>query len=261
MEYCGDMVTCRCTAGATTALLEFGTLTALTGDTRFLRKAHCAVLALHGRRSKSTGLVGSTIDIQTGSWLNPMSGLGAGVDSYYEYLFKAYELFGTQRYLSMFEKAYAAIIKHHLSRLPLGLAVNVHMETLDVSNHWVDSLGAFFPGLQVLYGDISGAVASHEVYFAIWRKYAAMPERWNWASKNAEIPLYPLRPEFAESTYLLYRATKDDYYLRVGVKILEGIAKHSTAKCGCTSDRHFSCILYSSACVDSPSHSRRCNSA
>ena len=148
----------------------------------------------------------------------PQAGLGAGVDSYYEYLLKAYELFGAPQYLVMFDQAYAAILKHHLNNRPPGLAVNVHMETLEVSNQWVDSLGAFFPGLQVGYGDVAGAVASHELYFAIWRKYAALPERWNWASRSAEIKLYPLRPEFAESTYLLYRATKDDYYLRVGVR-------------------------------------------
>lgn len=34
---------------------------------------------------------------------------------------------------------------------------------------------------------------------------------------------YPLRPELAESTYHLYRATKNPYYLHVGVEILDSI--------------------------------------
>ena len=33
-------------------------------------------------------VTGNVINIQTGKWEGHMSGLGAGIDSYYEYLFK-----------------------------------------------------------------------------------------------------------------------------------------------------------------------------
>lgn len=38
-----------------------------------------------------------------------------------------------------------------------------------------------------------------------------------------DVAFYPLRPELAESTYHLYRATKNPYYLHVGVEILNSI--------------------------------------
>jgi mannosidase alpha-like ER degradation enhancer 1 len=65
-----------CTSGATTLLLEFGALSHYTGDMKYFRVAHAALSAVWQRRSRSTGLVGSTINIQTGSWINTMAGIG-----------------------------------------------------------------------------------------------------------------------------------------------------------------------------------------
>jgi len=41
-----------------------------------------------------------------------MSGIGAGVDSFYEYLIKSYILFGEQEDLEMFKDFYTNIMKH-----------------------------------------------------------------------------------------------------------------------------------------------------
>jgi len=60
----------------------------------------------------------------------------------------------------------------------------------------------------------------------------ALPERWNWQLKQPDILFYPLRPEFAESTYLLYQATKNPFYLRVGEAIVESLNKFALAPCG-----------------------------
>lgn len=38
---------------------------------------------------------------------------------------------------------------------------------------------------------------------------------------------YPLRPEFVESTYLLYTATRDPFYLAVGREILQSLQKYA----------------------------------
>ena len=42
----------------------------------------------------------------------------------------------------------------------------------------------------------------------------------------------PLRPELAESTYLLFKATGDPFYLDVGAKIVESLNTHARVKCG-----------------------------
>jgi hypothetical protein len=43
---------------------------------------------------------------------------------------------------------------------------------------------------------------------------------------------YPLRPELAESTYWLYRATRDPLYLHVGRDIVASIQYGATCPCG-----------------------------
>lgn len=49
------------------------------------------------------------VNIQTGHWVGKQSGLGAGLDSFYEYLLKSYILFGEEDDLHMFNAAYRSI--------------------------------------------------------------------------------------------------------------------------------------------------------
>jgi mannosidase alpha-like ER degradation enhancer 1 len=137
-----------CTAGAGTLLLEFGVLGRLVGDPTYELVARRAALALWRHRSPMTGLLGSVIDMQTGAWLDQNSGLGAGSDSFLEYLFKAYILFGRPEYLSLFTKLYSRSVLY--SRDPnVPVFLNVNMHTGKLSNTWIDSLQAFIPALQV----------------------------------------------------------------------------------------------------------------
>ena len=59
----------------------------------------------------------------------------------------------------------------------------------------------------MLYGDIDEAICSHAVYYGIWQRYGALPERFNWKLRAPDVKFYPLRPEFSESTYLLYQVS------------------------------------------------------
>eukprot|EP00051_Salpingoeca_urceolata_P018409 m.258201 g.258201 ORF g.258201 m.258201 type:complete len:682 (+) comp19186_c0_seq9:631-2676(+) len=220
-----------CTAGAGTLLLEFGMLSRLVGDPMFESLARRALLALWRRRHPDTGLLGSNIDIQSGKWIDTTSGFLAGVDSIYETVFKAFVLLGRPEYWKLFCALVVPALEHSRYNHP-PLFLNVHMATGDVANQWIDSLQAFLPALQVLYGDLESAVFSHAVWAALWRKYGAMPERFNWQTKQVAFGIYPLRPEFAESTYHLYRATKDPFYLRVGAAMLRDIERHAKVRCG-----------------------------
>ena len=58
---------------------------------------------------------------------------------------------------------------------------------------------------QVLIGDVEDAICLHAFYYAIWKRYGALPERYNWQLQAPDVLFYPLRPELVESTYLLYQ--------------------------------------------------------
>ena len=77
---------------STVKLLELGCV-ASAGNPCYEKAAVEALSQLWGMRSP-LDLVGSSIDMTTGSWNNRLGGTGAGADSFYEYLLKAYVLFG-----------------------------------------------------------------------------------------------------------------------------------------------------------------------
>lgn len=84
--------------------------------------------------------------------------------------------------------------------------------------------------LQVLNGDIDEAICSHALYYSIWKKYGVLPERYNWYLRVPEVTFYPLRPELIESTYFLYQATKNPFYLHVGRDILNNLNNYTHAE-------------------------------
>ncbi|KAI6105659.1 glycoside hydrolase family 47 protein [Pisolithus sp. B1] len=220
-----------CTAGAGSLILEFATLSRLTGDERFEKVAYKAYFALWNRRSE-IGLVGNTINIWTGAWLHPeVTSVGAGIDSFYEYALKWYILSGEVEFLDVWNEVYANAMRY--PRSPDGYwfrHVNIHTGNHAYST--IDSLSAFWPGLQVLAGDVQNAIKSHLTYWNIWRRHSGMPEVWDAHFMQATSFQYPLRPEFVESTWYLYRATKDPFYLDVGERVLRDITARSKVECG-----------------------------
>ncbi|XP_067893537.1 ER degradation-enhancing alpha-mannosidase-like protein 3 [Heterodontus francisci] len=212
-----------CTACAGTLILEFAALSRLSGDPVFEQHARKALDFLWEKRQRNSNLVGTTINIHTGDWVRRDSGVGAGIDSYYEYLFKAYILLGDDGYLQRFNTHYAAIMKY-ISQPPLLLDVHIHKPMLNART-WMDALLAFFPGLQVKclpsFGQEFDTLQSN---FFLGEAFTT-DFRVHWAQ-------HPLRPEFAESTYFLYKATGDKYYLEVGRTIIENLNKYARVPCG-----------------------------
>lgn len=72
-----------CTAGAGTLILEFGTLSRLTGDPKYENAAKKALLEVWRRRSK-LNLVGTTMSLTSDEWLDKTTGIGASSDSFHE---------------------------------------------------------------------------------------------------------------------------------------------------------------------------------
>jgi hypothetical protein len=159
-----------------------------------------------------------------------MLGIGAGIDSYYEYLLKAYLMFGDEEYYHMFNVSYAAVMKHIKKD---HFYTNVDLVSGQLKYNWIDSLSAFWPGLQVLAGDVPNAEQAWSKYYFAWRKHqVGLPERFDFLHLGATLKHYPLRPEFIESTYFLYQATKNPFYLHVGREIFNGLKTHTKTECG-----------------------------
>lgn len=64
--------------GLGTLILEMGVLSRLTGDPRFESAALRALRKLWSMHS-SLNLFGTTLDVETGEWIEYSSGIGAGI--------------------------------------------------------------------------------------------------------------------------------------------------------------------------------------
>ncbi|KAF8401793.1 hypothetical protein HHK36_012739 [Tetracentron sinense] len=218
------------TAGGGTLTLEFGVLSRLTNDPVFEQVTKNAVHGIWARRSK-LNLVGAHINVFTGEWTQKDAGIGTSIDSYYEYLLKAYLLFGDEEYLFIFQEAYRAAM-HYLYNDPWYVEVN--MDSAAIVWPLFNSLQAFWPGLQVLAGDIDPAVRTHTAFFSVWKRYGFTPEGFNLATLSVQHgqKSYPLRPELMESTYWLYKATRDPRYLDAGRDMVASLQYGARCPCG-----------------------------
>ncbi|CAL1396493.1 unnamed protein product [Linum trigynum] len=218
------------TAGGGTLTLEFGVLSRLTNDPIFEQVTKNAVRGLWARRSR-LNLVGAHINVFTGEWTQKDAGIGTSIDSFYEYLLKAYLLFGDEEYLFIFQEAYAAAMQY-LYNDPWYVEVN--MDSAAIVWPLFNSLQAFWPGLQVLAGDIDPAVRTHAAFFSVWKRYGFTPEGFNLATLNVQSgqKSYPLRPELIESTYWLFKATRDPRYLDVGRDMIASLQYGARCPCG-----------------------------
>ncbi|CAI0398897.1 unnamed protein product [Linum tenue] len=246
------------TSGCGSLILEMGALSRLTGDPRYEFAALRALRKLWSMRS-SLNLFGTTLDVMTGEWIEHSSGIGAGVDSFYEYLVKAHILFGKDDYWRMFQSAYLAVQKYfrhgswyHEADMRSGRAT-----------YWqLTSLQAFWPGLQASF-----SLIQHHFPWFLWgmselrippiessflsgksmgcyQKELRKPNEiiifrylLDYQTVHPTEKYYPLRPELAESTFYLYHATKDPFYIEVGEAIVNSLNFYTKVEGGFASIR------------------------
>jgi hypothetical protein len=215
-----------------TLILEFGTLGKLTGDPVFYKKAKRALVATFDRRSK-IGLVGAGINVETGKWTDTDSSISGGIDSYYEYLWKCWRLFGDKDCLNMWKASIPAINKY--------LADDVHgqlwyghadMNTGKRTATDYGALDAFFPALLALSGDRKRAARLQDSSFRMWNQYDIEPEVLDYKTMKIAYDGYALRPEIVESTYYLYHYTRDPKYLAMGRTMFNDFVKYCRTDAG-----------------------------
>ena len=224
-----------------TLILEFGTLSKLTGKSIFYEKAKRALVETYKRRS-AIGLVGEWINVETGKWTNADSHISGAIDSYYEYLVKCSRLFGDTECRDMWRESNRAI------QVYLGQTTNYErMRNKQHGSHFTSdglwyghadmntgirtkttygALDAFFPAVLALSGELGHAALLQASSFRMWNQYGIEPEEYDYIQNRVVSPGYPLRPEIVESTYYLYHYTKDPKYLRMGEKLWRDFVKY-----------------------------------
>ena len=219
-------------AEAGTLLLEFGSLSKITGNSIFYEKAKRAVVETYKRRSP-LGLVGQAINVETGVWTDTDSHIGGGIDSYYEYLWKCWLLFGDKDCLQMWRASIPAVNTYLADEIRGELWYgHADMRTGKRTETTYGALDAFFPALLALSGDLGRARRLQASSFKMWNLHGIEPELLDYKTMRIIAASYHLRPEIVESTYYLYHYTHDRQYRRMGETLFNSFVHYCRADAG-----------------------------
>src|SRR5947208_1568838 len=184
-------------AEAGTLLIEFGTLGRLTHRPVFYDKAKRALVEIYKRRSP-IGLVGTSINVETGQWTDTDSHISGAIDSYYEYLLKCSILFDDQDCKRMWRESITAINRYLAQPIlhdplyarrgsPQTKEIELwyghaDMNTGKRTSMMYGALDAFFPAVLALSGDLDRAQRLQESSFKMWSLYGIDPEELDFNS-------------------------------------------------------------------------------
>jgi len=217
-----------------TLILEFGTLSRLTGKPVYFEKAKRALTELAKRRS-SIGLVGDEIDVRTGKWLSRTSHVGGGIDSYYEYLLKCGILFDDAQCMNAFADAKRALDAYLADEISGGFWYGeANMDTGKRTATTFGALHAFLPAVFALSGDAGRAGRLEDSCFEMWTRNGIEPDLYDYRARKVVDASYPLRPEIVESAFVLYRTTHDPKYLEMGKRFFDDLVARCRVSDGYT---------------------------
>ena len=215
-----------------TLLIEFGTLSKLAGKPVFYDKAKRALVEVYNRRSK-IGLVGSTINVETGRWTNTTSHISGGIDSYYEYLLKAWLLFDDPDCERMWKSSVDAVNKYLADNVKGRLwYARVDMNTGKRNARRYGALDAFFPAVLARSGDLDRARRLQESSYKMWTTFGIEPEELDYGKLKIIYDGYHLRPEIMESSYYLYFYTRDPRYREMSATFFNDLLRACRTEAG-----------------------------
>ena len=219
-----------------TLMLEFGKLSEISDDRKYYNAAKKAIMAVYSRRS-AIDLPGERINIITGKWESTESHISGYIDSYYEYLWKAWLLFGDKEFKTAFEVHNRAIKKYLLAFTPDGTFMkHVDMNTGKLTATLYGALDAFYAGLCAYAGDKKTAAKIQQANYFMWTHYNMEPEEFDFETEKVTSAYYILRPENLESAWYLYHLTGKKEYLDMGERMVNDILTY------CRTDEAFASI-------------------
>jgi mannosyl-oligosaccharide alpha-1,2-mannosidase len=214
-----------------TNILELGTLSRLADTRTYYEAAKNAYRATIARRS-ALDLLGTSIDVETGDWVNTVdTAPNPPVDSFYEYLWNGWQLFGDGDLRKWYRLLTAAIVKNQAVRTggrlwfqQVDFQTGAPMGTRQVE------LAAFYPYVLVNGGD----VALGEDYFRSWMsltpQFPILPEVIDFSTLAVLGRGNALRPEYVNSAFDIFLTLGRPVYKAAAFQYFQAMAaNHRTA--------------------------------
>jgi mannosyl-oligosaccharide alpha-1,2-mannosidase len=209
-------------------ILEFGDITRLTGDSKYLDASMKAFEAVIAKRS-ALNLLGTNFDVEKGDFSgtddvapNPPA------DSFYEYLWGGWQMLGLAQSRDWYRLLTDAILKYQLTRVNgntwfRAVDYRTGVATADTTQ---SELAAFYAELLAKGGNRVVGEAYYDSWTSILAKYELIPETINYTDSSVVDPGYGLRPEYPNSAFDLWFLTHDDKYRQTAYSYFKALRKN-----------------------------------
>lgn len=217
-------------------VLEFGDLTRLTGDRKYLDASLKAFEAVIAKRS-AVDLLGTDFDIERGEFLGVQdAGPNPPADSFYEYLWGGWQMLGLEQTRRWYRSLTDALLKYAIAHVEgrLWFARVDYTTGTALSDTHTSELAAFYAELVAKGGNRAVGEAYYDSWSAVREKYAIIPEAIDYRDLSIVSPGNELRPEYANSAFDLWFLTHDEKYRRTGYAYFDAIRKHCRVSGGYT---------------------------
>jgi mannosyl-oligosaccharide alpha-1,2-mannosidase len=198
-----------------TCVTEFGDLSRLTGDPKYVAAAKAAQKAVFDRRS-ALDLVGTSINIETGDWVDTTSTMNPPVDSFFEYLFEGFHFLGDRDDLRMYHTLITAFLRRQTVEINgRTWFTSADMDTGLTTSIEQSELASFAAGM---LGQ-SGFLREGRAYERSWTEarrrggYRILPEGLDPATLGATSKGNQLRPEYVDSAFNVWLQTGNRLYV------------------------------------------------
>ncbi len=191
---------------------EFGLLGQLVGDDRYYAAAKRAMKHALDRRS-DLGLMAANIHAETGEFTSRNASIDVYADSFYEYLWDSWDLFGDAEMKGWAEECLGAMVAHQGKRFEGRLWFPmVDYQTGETTGPSQTVLGGYLAGLLGQAGLKAAGDDFLASYTEMQATYGIIPESIDVRTRQPRGKRTGLRPEFADACLNLWQGDRDERY-------------------------------------------------
>lgn len=217
-------------------ILEFGDLTRLTGNPKYLEASLKAYSAVIAKRS-SLDLLGTYFDVERGEYTSAEDvAPDEPADSFYEYLWGGWQMLGIAQSRGWYEMLTKAILRYK----PTRIGGNLWFKTIDYTtgaptgDASCTELAAFYAELVAKGGDRAIGEAFYDSWTVVLDRYGLIPEVIFYPDLSIIEPRHWLRPEYANAAFDLWFLTHDEKYRRTAYQYFEALRANCRTRGGYT---------------------------
>ncbi len=208
-----------------TNLLEFGDLSRLTGDPKYLNASMRAYETVIAKRSPRN-LLGTNFDVEKGEFVGEDDvAPDEPVDSFYEYLWGGWQMLGIAQCRDWYRMFTDPILKYKVVRIDGRLwfqPVNYRTGAA-IGPTQLTELSSFYAELVAKGGNRDIGSAFYDSWTDVLDRYTLIPEVIDYTTLAIVDPVYGLRPEYPNSAFDLWFLTGDEKYRRTAYRYFQAL--------------------------------------